>query len=205
MSKSAALQVVGFIVVVAGLIGGALVLSRRDAPAPPGPAAPAAAPGGSAATPPAEDPTRGVPLRYGRLTPTPLPPLTVVHEGKPLSLEGARERPVLLHLWATWCGPCRAELPAILEYGAKQPVDVIAVSVDDHFESIQRYFSGRIPTEVVWDKDIQLEPKLGVRSLPTTFLVDTQGRARLRWNGAQDWRAPEMKQLIDGELARATP
>ncbi len=133
---------------------------------------------------------------------TKLPPFAVLQRSQPLPLGGARKKPMLLHLWASWCGPCVKELPELLAFGRKGLVDVVAVSVDDHWPLVVKYFSGKIPNEVAWDPKIVLEPGLGVRSLPTTFLVDTNGMLRLRWNGLQDWKTPAMAKSILEELAR---
>lgn len=125
-----------------------------------------------------------------------LPPLFVVKDATdptPIALAGPRKKPMLLHLWASWCGPCVAELPSLLALGRRGAFDVVAVSVDDRWPDVVRFFEGRIPAEVVWDPKVTLEPTLGVRSLPTTFLVDTAGRVRTRLNGAQDWPALEQK------------
>jgi len=215
MSKSVLAQIVGFVGFVVVLIVAARALTPEGkaprageviaagvplVPMPtPTPTPAASAPVAPAAPQPAGSAPR---ISYAQLPPTALPPLFVVRDGKPLALAGARDKPMLLHLWASWCGPCVKELPDILAFGRKGAVEVIAVSVDDHFESVQRYFKGTIPPEVAWDQKITLEPTLGVGSLPTTFLIDKQGRARLRWNGLQSWGGPAMAQLITTELTR---
>jgi hypothetical protein len=176
MSSSVIAQVVGFVAFVAAAMTLALLFAPGGgAPRDLVPARAVIVPSASAATPSGADPTRGVPLRYAQLTPTPLPPLFVVRDNQPLAL----------------AVPGRAE--------------VLAVTVDDHFESVTRYFGDTIPPEIAWDQKITLEPTLGVNSLPTTFLIDKQGRARLRWNGAQDWSSAAMDQLIAGELQRTIP
>ena len=215
MSKGVVAQIVGFVAFVVVLIVAARTLDPSATAAPsaaasgvavaapvvaPPPPAPPAAPASPGAAPP-----EGAGIRYAQLPPTLLPPLFVVRNGKPLALAGPREKPTLLHLWASWCGPCIVELPDILALGREGAVDVIAVTVDDHFEAVERFFEGKIPPEVAWDQKITLEPTLGVRTLPTTFLIDRKGRARLRWNGLQTWSGPAMKELITTELARALP
>lgn len=134
-----------------------------------------------------------------------LPPLFVQKsdtDTAPIALAGARAKPMLLHLWASWCGPCVQELPSILELGRKQPFDVAAVSVDDRWPDVVRFFGGkeRIPAEISWDPKVTLEPTLGVRSLPTTFLVDMQGRVVARYNGAHDWRDPQLLAALERAL-----
>lgn len=127
---------------------------------------------------------------------TPLPPLTVFRSGAPLPLYGKRDKPALLHLWATWCGPCREELPLILDYGRAGDVEVIAVSVDDDYRAVQQYFGPKVPPEVAWDKNIVVEKAMGVRSLPTTIVLDTDGNVRGTLTGAQDWRDPGLRAAV---------
>lgn len=134
-----------------------------------------------------------------------LPPLFVQKNDfntAPIPLAGARKKPMLLHLWASWCGPCVQELPSLLELGRKDPYDVMAVSVDDRWPDVVGFFGGtaRIPNEITWDPKVTLEPTLGVRSLPTTFLVDTQGLVVARFNGAQDWGDPQMLASLERAL-----
>jgi thiol-disulfide isomerase/thioredoxin len=188
-----------FVLVVLGML--ACACDSPSAPAASAPSSPTQAPpSASAAQPQAQKPPP-VPIRYDRVVPaTPLPEFTIVRRGKPLPLAGPRPRPRLLHLWATWCGPCIEELPSLLAYGKKSGIEVIAVSVDDYYEPIVKFFDGNIPPEVAWDPKVTLEPGLGVRSLPTTFLLDKQGRVRMRWQGRQSWEAPAMGQLIVQEL-----
>jgi len=177
------------------MLGAAVVATRATGSAPaaaiPGPGpGPVPVPVAASASPP-----RGT----GAIAPEAfqlLPSLVVVRDGKPLELAGPRTKPTLLHLWATWCGPCRDELPAILAFGNGGDVEVVALSVDDEWPAVERYFGGKIPAVVAWDPKIVVEPALGVRSLPTTFLVDTAGRVRGNWVGAQNWADPALRHLV---------
>lgn len=128
----------------------------------------------------------------------PLPALTVFRKGQPLALSVKRQKPALLHLWATWCGPCVQELPAILAYGREGGVDVIALSVDDEYKSVAAFFGGaeKIPPEVAWDKNIVVEKAMGVNSLPTTFVLDTDSNVRGTLTGAQDWSDPGLRGAV---------
>ncbi len=101
-----------------------------------------------------------------------------------------------------WCGPCRAELPLILDYGRTGAVDLIALSVDDEFSAVQQYFGDAMPAELAWDAKIVVEPALGVRSLPTTFLIDTDGRVVRQLIGAQDWSDPTLRRSIQQDLQK---
>ncbi len=197
------LRVLGlFALSVVLLVGGAVVATRMSAapapppttttkkktPSPPSPAALAAAQTQPMTTTPSPPPTRPPP-REGEA----LPSLVVLREGKPLELAGPRQKPTLLHLWATWCGPCREELPAILAYGREGSVDVVALSVDDDYAAVLAYFNDKLPPELAWDARIVVEPTMGVRSLPTTIVVDTDGKVRGTLVGAQDWKNPQLR------------
>lgn len=96
------------------------------------------------------------------------------------------DRTTILHVWATWCPPCRVELPSLLAVPAAHPVEVIAVALDAHWDTVDRFI--RWPTELQFlgDRD-ELPRVLGVRTLPATFVIGRGGRLRYRFDGARDW------------------
>ncbi|HEY4223497.1 MAG TPA: redoxin family protein [Myxococcota bacterium] len=199
----AVLGVVAFVVFVGGLMAAAWYASQSQQPKKSARVdAPAAASAtiddnGAVASPSAE----AGPEKNDK--PVPLPDLVVFKDDKapaPIELAGARQKPALLHLWASWCGPCRAELPSLLAFGKAHNVDVIAVSVDDHWPDVVRFFAGKIPSEVVWDKNIALERALGTDSIPDTFLVSTKGEVVDSFLGAQPWDSPDLQRGVSAEL-----
>lgn len=90
----------------------------------------------------------------------------------------------LLHVWATWCAPCRDELPGLLEAARAEGVPLVAVSVDENPATVTAFFEGAVPAEVV--RDPSVAGKAGVRELPVTFRVE-DGRLVERIDGARDW------------------
>lgn len=139
----------------------------------------------------------------------PASPITMSRpDGAPMSLESLRGRRVLLHFWATWCAPCRVELPKLLELGRSLGNDgrisVIAVAMDDDWEAVRQFFNGTIPPEVVRVEANEAERLYGVSTLPDTYLIDASGHLRLRFRGARDWRNPIARETLTkiGYVAR---
>jgi thiol-disulfide isomerase/thioredoxin len=101
-------------------------------------------------------------------------------DGKPVSIVGARGKVVLLNFWATWCGPCRAETPDLVELQKKYKDSLqiigLAVDVDDPTE-VQAFsdsFAINYPLAVA---PIELRIQYGgISALPTSFLLDAEGR-----------------------------
>lgn len=119
-------------------------------------------------------------------------------DGETRRLSAWRGRRVLVHVWATWCGPCRKELPELLGLAGdlrRGGVDLVALSVDDGWEAVRGFFSSGIPDSVyrAIDRDYKA---FGVRLLPTTFLVDEDGRIRLRIEGAREWESKAAHDLV---------
>jgi len=99
-------------------------------------------------------------------------------------------RVVVLNFWATWCGPCREEMPSLQALHALDPkeVVVIAVNVKESDSTVQRFVTAQALTlPVVRDPQGELTRRWGVRIYPTTFLIDPAGQARWRVVGEVDW------------------
>ncbi len=121
--------------------------------------------------------------------------------GRPVSLKSHRGDVVLINFWATWCGPCRVEMPAMeLLYREfhRSGFEILAVSTDSQGAAVTRPFSEALGLTfpILHDSDYRVGLQYGARTLPMTFLVDRQGTIRHRIFGARDWHAPEAHQLI---------
>ena len=122
-------------------------------------------------------------------------------EGAPTSLADFRGRPVLLNLWATWCGPCVVEMPALDALAAREAerLQVLTVSQDlDGRDRIEAFFAKRGYRNLdTWlDPQMALMAALKVDTLPTTILYDSKGRELWRVTGMEDWQSGHAALLL---------
>lgn len=117
-------------------------------------------------------------------------------DGSRTSLADHAGRAVLLHFWATWCAPCRRELPALETLRAAlepEGLSVLAVSVDGGSgEAVARFAARRAPgLDVLLDPREEVARRYGVGAYPTSVVIDREGRVVHRAAGAFAWDAPE--------------
>lgn len=185
----------------AAAIGGFFLWRANQQPAAIGPAPSPAAP---------EIAGAGGPLTL-RKTPRPVPLVDFVDgDGKPMTLADFGGRVVLLNIWATWCVPCRKEMPTLdrLEQQMGGPgFQVVPLSIDRQGRDVVEKFYREVGIKVL---GIYVDPSgkdassLGVVGLPTTLLIDRTGHEIGRKIGPDDWDSPETVALIRRTIAAAT-
>jgi thiol-disulfide isomerase/thioredoxin len=111
-------------------------------------------------------------------------------EGKALSLAEYKNRVVLLNFWATWCGPCRAEVPDLVELQNKykDQLQIIGLVVDDEDQDAIKKFAAEfgINYPVALATDAMRLEYGGIPALPTSFVLDAQGRIVQKHEGLRD-------------------
>jgi thiol-disulfide isomerase/thioredoxin len=124
-------------------------------------------------------------------------------DGGPISLAKFKSVPVLVNLWATWCGPCVKELPTLDRLSQSHDKDgslgVVAVSQDSgpHASVVAFLNSHKIANLGAYqDPKMGLSGKLGAEVFPTSILYDAQGREVWRYVGDLDWTSPEAAKLL---------
>ena len=121
--------------------------------------------------------------------------------GKKVSSSEFKGKVVVLNFWATWCGPCRAEMPSLNnlynEYKDKGLV-VLAVSVDTSEKPVKSFIKEyKLSFPVLMDKNKEVSfDDYGVLGLPTTFLIDKNGIVKEKIMGEMEWDSPRMKEKI---------
>jgi cytochrome c biogenesis protein CcmG/thiol:disulfide interchange protein DsbE len=118
---------------------------------------------------------------------------------------------IVLNVWATYCGPCQAELPSFQrlykEYGPKG-LKLVAVSVDDYVseDSIRRYANNfGLTFEVLHDSTHAIERIYQTTGYPETFVIGREGTIRKKVIGADDWNSQGNRALIAQLLGLQTP
>ena len=118
---------------------------------------------------------------------------------------------VLLNIWATWCPPCRAELPSLerlhREYGPKG-LRLVAVSIDDYVseDSIRRFARNfGITFEILHDSAGGIERAYQTTGYPESFVIGPEGSIRKKWIGPDDWTSQGNRALIAQLLGLQTP
>jgi thiol-disulfide isomerase/thioredoxin len=126
---------------------------------------------------------------------------------RPLSFY--RGRPLIINVWASWCGPCRAEMASLERLawsGAAQPFTLIGISTDDHPEAARAWLKRSNATVSHYiDRALELENMLGASRLPLTLLVDAQGRVLEKVYGAREWDSAASVALITRTFSKAAP
>ncbi|RDL48020.1 Thiol:disulfide interchange protein TlpA [Ensifer sp. M14] len=142
-------------------------------------------------------------------TPQPVPELSFVDdEGRELSLVDFRGRAILLNVWATWCVPCRKEMPALDRLQAKlgsPDFEVVAVSIDRGGLAPVKAFYGELGLKALGiyvDASGRTAARLGTVGIPTTLLINPAGLEAGRLVGPAEWDGPALINIIQRQLGK---
>lgn len=139
-------------------------------------------------------------------TPRDLPTLPFKGEAdKALSLADFRGKVVLLNIWATWCPPCREEMPSLDRLNAKRggaDFEVVALSIDRDTALVESFYEefGIETLRGYFDPSAQAPNSLRAPGVPTTLLIDRNGREIGRALGPAAWDGEQVEALIDRAL-----
>jgi len=121
------------------------------------------------------------------------------------SLSDYRGKVVFLNFWATWCAPCREEMPDLERLaralGKEKDFAMVAVSVDDDWRPVREFFGGKEPPfTVVRDEGAKVSQAYGTTQYPESYVIDREGRVIAKFVGPREWSDPAvvsyLKRLI---------
>jgi thiol-disulfide isomerase/thioredoxin len=120
-------------------------------------------------------------------------------------LKAQRGKVVLVNFWATWCEPCREEMPSIQrlrERLAGKPFAVFMVNVDEPDARVRRFIAeSRLDLPVLLDRNKRATRAWSVKVLPATFLIGPDGRVRYRLVGSIDWNDDKVIGIVSDLLS----
>jgi len=128
-------------------------------------------------------------------------------EDKTHRLADYRGKVVLLNFWATWCPPCRKEMPSMQRLWEKFRGRDFAILAVDVGEDEERVFAFTLELDIplefplLLDRDGKVMERWPVRGLPTTFILDREGRIAYQAIGGREWDAPELVAIMQGLMA----
>jgi len=130
--------------------------------------------------------------------------------GPPRKLSEYRGRPLIINVWASWCGPCRLEMGSLERLAWRDEAGgfaIIGISTDDYREAANGFL---LKTNATFnhflDHRLEMEHMLGADKLPLTVLIDARGRIVTKVYGAREWDTAESLKLIQNAFrtSRAT-
>lgn len=136
----------------------------------------------------------------------PRPPFEALSlHNDPVDLSGFQGKVLLLNFWATWCPPCRAELPslqALPEWFGEEKVAVLALNFQEAGRTVRRFMeSSGLSLPVALDASGAIARAWGVRAFPTTVVIDRKGRPQRVIQGEVDWVSPVALGWIERQIA----
>lgn len=128
--------------------------------------------------------------------------LEVMGEGRRVNLSDYKGKVVLLNFWATWCIPCRKEMPSMEELYRifkEREFEILAVNLEKFAGGKITLFVSNygISFPILLDKELKTPARYGVRSIPTTYIIGKDGIIKEKIVGGRNWTEQELVERID--------
>ncbi|MDP9131880.1 MAG: TlpA family protein disulfide reductase [Nitrospirota bacterium] len=125
-------------------------------------------------------------------------------DGRSVQLADLHGKLVLVNFWATWCGPCKEEMPAFERLRQKLDPErfvLLTITTDLQREGIKHFLANlHVQLPVLFDDNQDVSQAYLVRALPTTVLIDRQGMLVGRAVGPREWDAPQSVKMLQGMM-----
>ena len=139
----------------------------------------------------------------------PAPPFELPdRQGQARHMRDFRGQVVFLNFWASFCEPCRREMPSmerLVRQYQKEGLAMVAISLDPDLEDVERFMEAFLPGQrsamtVLIDSQGDVAEAFGTELIPETYIIDRSGMIVARFVGEYDWTRPEVKQIIEALL-----
>lgn len=124
--------------------------------------------------------------------------------GPPRMLSSFRGKPLIINVWASWCGPCRQEMNSLQQLSKidlRKQFNVIGISIDDDAIAATEFVNkAELTFDNFVDHKLGLETMLGANTIPLTILVDGNGHVLARIRGSRNWTSPASIALVEKTL-----
>ena len=146
-----------------------------------------------------------VPKGILKLSPSPAPRMMLEDlDGETYSLKQDKGAWVFVHFWASWCGPCREEMPAIqgmINTLQAEGLKIAMINTAEDEDTVFSFLSAYAPDiRPLMDRDGQVTENWQPRGLPATYLVDPDGQLRYQALGGRSWDSPPYMTFLRGLL-----
>lgn len=126
-------------------------------------------------------------------------------DGKPLKLSDLKGKVVLLNFWATWCPPCREEIPSMVKLNklmAGKPFQMVAISIDEGGKpAIESYFqTSGMTLPAYTDPDNRAAKAYGITGVPESYIIDKNGLLIKKVIGPMSWDSPEVISFLEERM-----
>ena len=144
----------------------------------------------------------GLPLYSSRVSPREFSLKTLT--GETQSLSSFQGKVVFLNFWATWCGPCRIEMPsmeALYDRYKEKGLEILAVNCGEGQRDVLTFMRDNgLSFPALLDGDGRVSNSYGIQAIPTSFIIDREGKIVSRLVGSIDWDTPKIHAVIESLL-----
>jgi thiol-disulfide isomerase/thioredoxin len=122
-------------------------------------------------------------------------------DGREIKLSSLKGKVVMVNFWATWCPPCKEEIPSMMKLNKSmegQPFQMLAISIDEGGKAaVEKYFkaSGNLLPAYL-DSDGVISQGYGITGVPETFILDRNGMIQKKVVGGMDWSSPDVRSFL---------
>ena len=124
--------------------------------------------------------------------------LRAISNGSDFNLKDQKGKVILINYWATWCPPCRGEMPSLQSlYNDYQDKIIFAFITDDEKIKVDKFYAENNYELPTYNMMANPSPEISTRTLPTTFIIDKNGKLALKEVGTSNWNSGSVRNMLD--------